>query len=288
MNTEDVVKETRIADFSDAKAAAEQAELPAERERQTEQQAAGSEQEAAGEQAIEEIAEAAVETADVAAKAAAEKDTELKEALAQIERLSDENRRLKESLAQQSEITQEELIKPELDLASLVNDDEETVAAKKAQYEQELKKYWEEVEKRKAEEKANTIGALAKIPELAGFDEMLPQIEQIILNNRILNSPDVPLDEKYVTAYAIARGVNAINEPAPDRVITVDRFLELYNGNPEFQKAIAAQKKQAVSAGREVPPLSASSGAGSAALNIPEKAKTFEDAKSIISRIFNQ
>ena len=215
MNTEDVVKETRIADFSDAKAAAEQAELPAEREQQTEQ-AAGSEQDAAGAQAIEEIAEAAVETADVAANAAAEKDTELKEALAQIERLSDENRRLKESLAQQSEITQEELIKPELDLASLVNDDEETVAAKKAQYEQELKKYWEEVEKRKAEEKANTIGALAKIPELAGFDEMLPQIEQIILNNRILNSPDVPLDEKYVTAYAIARGVNAINEPAPD------------------------------------------------------------------------
>ena len=46
-----------------------------------------------------------------------------------------------------------------------------------------------------------------------GFDEMLPQIEQIILNNRILNSPDVSLDEEVRNNHAIARGVTRSRAP---------------------------------------------------------------------------
>jgi hypothetical protein len=293
MDTNDVVKAAQIADFDAARAAIEQAEQPQEQEQEQEQDEKPDDDVKEDEQeVIEDIAEKAVENLDVAANAAVEKENELQQIRAELDKLAAENQQLKETLAQQSELQMGELVKPELDLASLVYDDEETVAAKKAQYEQELKKYWEEVEKRKAEEKANTIGALAKIPELAGFDEMLPQIEGIIANNKLLNSDDVPLEEKYITAYAIARGVNAINNPPqqqeqaqPEQQITPDKFVELYNSNPEFQQAIANQKKEALKDGQQVPPLSATDGAGNAALNIPEKAKTFEDARSLMSRI---
>ena len=72
------MKETRIADFSDTKAAAEQAGVPAEQDSKPNRQP-GREQDAARAQAIEGIAEKRpVETADVAANAAARRTRSLK------------------------------------------------------------------------------------------------------------------------------------------------------------------------------------------------------------------
>lgn len=295
MKTDDVAKAAQVISFEDAKQAVSEqmAEAPVEEAPVEEApvEVAPVEDTPVGEaQAVEQIAEEAVETADVAANVAAEKDQQLQEALAKIEQLAAENEQIKAAAAQASELQKEALVKPVLNTADMLYDDDETIAAKTEQYEQELKQYWAEMEKREISEKSNILGALSQIPELEGFQEMLPQIENIIENNNILNSPDIPLDEKYITAYVIANGVNAKNQPKAEpaeKELSTEQLLELYKSNPEFQAAIASQKKEAISEGQQVPPFSASSGAGNAALNIPEKAKTFEEAKSILNKMFN-
>jgi hypothetical protein len=136
-------------------------------------------------------------------------------------------------------------------------------------------------------ERTETISSLSQVPELAGIGDMIPQLDKIIASNKWLNSDDMSMQEKYINAYAIARGVNAINTPPEEpKELTSEELMELYEKNPAFQELVEKKRIEAIKNSQQVPPFSASSGAVNAALNIKGKPKTFDEAFARTSTMF--
>ena len=247
----------------------------------------------------------AVNTAEVAAQVAQEKDAQLQQALQEIEALKSQNQQIQGTLEELSNKNEENLIEeamqpPTLDINGLAFADEETIAKEMAKFTQGMSAYnRQEFEKEyapileyakkgmKDAERTETISALSQVPELQGIGDMLPQLDKIIASNKWLQSDDMPMEEKYINAYAIARGVNAINTPpAPEKKLTDDDLMKLYDENPTFQELVEKKRIEALKNSQQVPPFSASSGAVNAALNIKEKPKTFEEASERTRRMF--
>lgn len=247
----------------------------------------------------------AVNTAEVAAQVAQEKDAQLQQALQELEALKAQNQQMQGVLEELSKKNEENLIEetlqmPTLDISGLAFADEETITKAQAEYAQKMSEFVKAgvmkevspfVEQAKEgiyqKEKAETLTALSQIPELAGINDMLPQLDKIIANNKWLQSEDMPIDEKFINAYAIARGVNAINTPPEQpKELTSDELMKLYDENPTFQELIEKKRIEAIKNSQQVPPFSASSGAVNAALNIKEKPKTFEEASERTRRMF--
>ena len=247
----------------------------------------------------------AVNTAEIAAQAAQEKDAQLQQALQELEMLKAQNQQMQGTLAELSKKNEENLIEeamqmPTLDINALAFATEEEVAQAQAEYAQKMSEFVKAgvmkevspfVEQAKEgiyqKEKAETIAALSQIPELAGIGDMQPQLDKIIANNKWLQSDDMALDEKLINAYAIARGVNAINTPPEEpKKLSDDDLMKLYDENPTFQELIEKKRLDTIKQSQQVPPLSASSGAVNAALNIKEKPKTFEEASERTRRMF--
>lgn len=277
--------------------------VPAENTPPAEPEAAPApEQGAAAEQTA--LGEAA-QTAEIAAQVAADKDAELQQIKQQLEAERQRSAQLQGSLdelSRQNEenIVEEALAPPVLDVNALAFADEDTVNAAQAKYATDMAEYnrkvfmkefapvIEQANKAKyAEERNSVISALSQVPELNGIDEMLPQLDRIIANNKALSSDAIPLDEKYITAFAIAKGVNSINTPpAEPKAPTTEELMELYNNNPEFQEMVEKQRIAQVNNSQQVPLFSASSGAVNAALNIPEEPKGWDDASERTRKLF--
>ena len=257
------------------------------------------------EQAQDTALDDAVNTAEIAAQTAQEKDTQLQQALQEIEALKAQNEQMQGTLEELSKKNEENLIEeamqpPVLDINSLAFATEEEVAKAQAEYAQKMFEYnrnqimndlaptLEYAKKGMQDaERTETISALSQVPELAGIGDMLPQLDKIIASNKWLNSDDMSMQEKYINAYAIARGVNAINTPPePEKKLTDDDLMKLYDENPSFQELIEKKRLEAIKQSQQVPPFSASSGAVNAALNIQEKPKTFEEASARTRKMF--
>ena len=251
------------------------------------------------------VLDEAVNTAEVAAQAAQEKDAQLQQALQDIEALRAQNEQMQGTIAELSKKNEENLVEeaiqmPTLDVNGLAFATEEEIAQAQAEYAQKMSEFVKGgimkeispfVEQAKEgiyqKEKSETLAALSQIPELAGINDMLPQLDNIIAHNKWLQSDDMPMQEKYINAYAIARGVNAINTPPePEKKLTDDDLMKLYDENPTFQELIEKKRIEAIKQSQQVPPFSASSGAVNAALNIKEKPKTFEEASALTRRMF--
>lgn len=247
----------------------------------------------------------AAQTAEVAAQVAAEKDAELQQVKQQLEAERQRSAQLQgtvEELSRQNEqeVVEEALQPPELDISSLAFADEETVKAAQAKYAADLADYNRKAfmkefapvieqanEAKYAKEKSEVIAALSQVPELKGIDGMLPQLDRIIANNKALSSNDIPMDEKYITAYAIAMGVNSMNTPpVQQKELTSEELMALYNNNPEFQEMVEKQRIEQVKQSQQVPPFSASSGAVNAALNIKDEPKGWDDASKRTRAMF--
>lgn len=247
----------------------------------------------------------AVNTAEVAAQVAQEKDMQLQQALQELEALKVQNQQMQGAIEELSKKNEENLIEeaiqmPTLDINGLAFADEETIAKAQAEYAQKMAEYVKGDVMREVspfvqqakdgiyqKEKAETLAALAQVPELAGINDMLPQLEKIISGNKWLQSEDMPIEEKFINAYAIARGVNAINTPPEEpKELTSEELMKLYDENPTFQELIEKKRLDAIKQSQQVPPFSASSGAVNAALNIKEKPKTFEEASERTRRMF--
>ena len=247
----------------------------------------------------------AVNTAEIAAQAAQEKEAQLQQALQEIEALKAQNQQMQGTLEELSKKNEENLIEeamqpPVLDINSLAFATEEEVAQAQADYAQKMAEYNRhqlmqelaptlEYAKRGMQdaERTETISALSQVPELAGIGDMIPQLDKIIASNKWLNSDDMSMQEKYINAYAIAMGVNAINTPPePEKKLTDDDLMRLYDENPTFQELIEKKRLEAIKGSQQVPPFSASSGAVNAALNIKEKPKTFEEASRRTREMF--
>ena len=264
---------------------------------QTEEQPVATEEDA--------VLDEAVNTAEVAAQAAQEREIQLQEALREIELIKAQNQSMQGTIAELSKKNEENLLEevlqmPTLDINGLAFADDETIQNAQNEYAQKMSAFVKAgvmkeiapfVEQAKAgmyeKEKGEMLQALAQTPELAGINDMLPQLEKIIANNRWLQSDDMPIEEKFINAYAIARGVNAINTPPEEpKELTDDDLMKLYDENPTFQELIEKKRLDAIKNSQQVPPFSASSGAVNAALNIKEKPKTFEEASERTRRMF--
>lgn len=247
----------------------------------------------------------AVNTAEVAAQVAQEKDMQLQQALQELEALKAQNQQMQGTLEELSKKNEENLIEeamqmPTLDVNSLAFATEDEVKQAQAEYAKQMAEFVKAgvmkevspfVEQAKEgiyqKEKAETLSALSQVPELEGINDMLPQLDKIISNNKWLQSDDMPIDEKYINAYAIARGVNAINTPPEQpKELTSEELMELYDNNPTFQELVEKKRIESIKNSQQVPPFSASSGAINAALNIKEKPKTFEEASERTRRMF--
>ena len=240
----------------------------------------------------------AIQMAEVAAQTAQEKDSQLQQVLQELEALKQQNQQLQGTLEEMSrqneqEVIEEAMMPPEFDFDGLAFADEDTRKAEMSKFVQsmtdynrkqimdELKPTLEFAEKgRRDAEKTDAINALSQEPMLSGIQDMLPQLDRIIDNNKWLQSDDMSTEEKYINAYAIARGVNAINTPPepPKKELTSEELMELYDKNPTFQELIEKKRIESLKNSQQVPPFSASSGAVNAALNIKNKPKTMEEA----------
>lgn len=249
--------------------------------------------------------EEAVQTAETATRAAEEQNAQLNQVMSELGAMKQQNEELQRQLKEMSDVQKENIVEqaiemPTLDLDDLAFADEETKANVQREYAQKMAEYVKGdimkemspfVEQAKEglyqKEKNEVVAALSQIPELAGIEQMLPQVEQIIKNNEVLSSDSVPMDEKYIMAYAIARGVNSINTPPEEKKEpTAEELMELYDKNPTFQELVEKKRLEAVKDSQQVPPLTASNGAVNVALNIKEKPKTFEEASKRTRKMF--
>lgn len=249
--------------------------------------------------------EDAIQTAEAATRAAEEQNAQLNQVMSELGAMKQQNDDLQQQLKEMSDVQKEKIVEqaiemPTLNLDDLAFADDETKANVQREYAQKMAEYVKGdimkemspfVEQAKEglyqKEKNEVVAALSQIPELAGIEQMLPQVEQIIKNNDVLSSDSVPMDEKYIMAYAIARGVNSINTPPEEKKEpTAEELMELYDKNPTFQELVEKKRLEAVKDSQQVPPLTASNGAVNVALNIKEKPKTFEEASERTRKMF--
>lgn len=252
--------------------------------------------------------EQAAQTAEAAAQVASEKDGQLQQAMAEIQTLRQQNQQLQGTIDEMSQrnaenIVDEALTPPELDIGGLTFADEETQKAALAKYADEMAAYNRQqlmkeitpaIEFAKKglrdAERDEAIESLSQIQELSDIREMLPQLDRIIQSNKWLQSDDMPADEKYINAYAMAKGIDRINHPPappePAKDPSVDELMKFYNSNPEFQALVEKQRLDQIKQSQQVPQFSASSGAVNAALDIKEKPQTLEEASKRTREMF--
>lgn len=251
------------------------------------------------------VANEATQIAEQATQIAEQQNAELAQAMSDNEALRRQNEELQKTISEMSQANKEEVVEeamkmPVLDFNELAFADEET--QRKAQQDyvnavsemarrdimKELSPFVEQAKEAQAMKAKNeAIATLSQMPELSGIEQMLPQLDKIIANNKWLSSADMPIDEKLINAYAIARGVNAINTPVEEKKEpTAEELMELYDKNPTFQELIEKKRIEAVKGSQQVPQFSASSGAVNVALNIKEKPKTFEEASERTRKMF--
>ena len=249
--------------------------------------------------------EQAVQTAEVAAQTAAQKNNELQQAITEIEALKQRNQELEGTIEEMSNRQAENIIDdvfapPELDINGLAFADEATQKAEVAKFIESISDYnrkqiMDELSPALEyatrgmldAEKAEVVETLSQIPELSGIKEALPQLDRLIANNKWLSSEDMPMEEKYINAFAMAKGINSINNPVePAKEPTTDELMAMYNNNPSFQELVEKQRLEQIKQSQQVPLFSASQGAAGAALNIKEKPQTLEEASRRTREMF--
>ena len=218
----------------------------------------------------------------------------------ELQMLRQQNQQLQQALQQQSDVQRQNIVEevlapPQLDLSNIAFDDENTIAAKQNDYAMQMAEYMKKtmmkdlspfIQQAKdgiaQKEKSDALASLSALPDMQDLNEMLPQIENIIAKNNALASSDMPVDEKYVTAYLIASGINAKGKK---NEMTAEKFMEYYDSNQELRDIIDKRRVQEIKGGQGVPPLSASNGAVNAALNIPKTPTNFSEAHELSKKL---
>lgn len=245
--------------------------------------------------------------AEQATQLAEQQNAELSKAMSENEQLKARNEQLERTISELSQANKEKVVEeamsmPTLDFNELAFADEETQNRAQTEYANamtefvrkgimdEMSPYIEQAKAGQREkEKNEAITILSQVPELQGIDTMLPQLEHIISKNKWLQSEDMPMEDKLINAYAIARGVNSMNTPPETKKeLTPEELMELYDKNPTFQELVEKKRIESIKGSQQVPPFSASSGAVNVALNIKEKPKNWDDASERTRQMFSK
>lgn len=237
----------------------------------------------------------AANVAQAAAQAAAQREQDYQRIMEENEQLRQTNNELQQTITQQSQQREQAVIEdamqmPMLDVNRLAFEDDATVQKMQQDYANAMQKYvtqqvLKDVEPAlqyakdgmREKEKREMLEAFKGVDELKGINDMLPQLDYIIEHNKWLANDDIPMDEKYLTAYMIANGVNSTNTPPPSDP-TAEELMKYYDSNPEFQQMIEKKRLDDIKQSQQVPAMSASNGAVNAALTIKEKPTTWDDA----------
>lgn len=253
----------------------------------------------------EKMLNEATNVAEQATQLAEQQNAELSKAMAEKEQYKARAEQLEKTISEMSQANKEEVVEeamamPTIDFNELAFADPEVQSKAQQDYANamtefvrkgimdEMSPYIEQAKAGQREkEKNEAISVLSQVPELQGIDTMLPQLDHIIASNKWLQSEDMPIEDKLISAYAIARGVNAMNTPPETKKeLTPDELMELYDKNPTFQELIEKKRIESLKGSQQVPPFSASSGAVNVALNIKEKPKSWDDASERTRKMF--
>lgn len=202
-----------------------------------------------------------------------------------------ENEQLKQSITQQSDATkaqlEESLEPPTLDIDGMMYDDDATRQRKQSEYNSKMLDYQRKmimremqpmVDSYREQQQAQALnGAVANLHNLPGvgnrFDDVAADIPQTIKSIPALSS--MPPNEAVVLAALIAKGRAASNAQAK----TPEQMADEVYSNPEVMKLLELKRHQALQANQNVPPMSASQGAMSAApVAVDHKPETVQDA----------
>lgn len=249
-----------------------------------------------------QMTEQALDAAEQLAGRAEEQNNELQEVRQQLGAVMDQNQQMQEMIRQmsqqQEEHVEEDMQKensfPVLDTSQFAFASEEELQRMNQEYARQVESYMEQEMNRRMQEikpyldeakagaqlreRDRVISEMKDLPEFSGIETMSSQLDRII-GNSSLSRDDVPMEEKYAMAYAIAKGVNAINNPPkPPAEPTVEDLMNYYTNNQDFRDMVERKRVEELSKSQQVPPMSASSGAVNAALNIKKKPQTFDDA----------
>lgn len=272
-------------------------DTPQEPQQEGQAQEPQAQEQPAQEQPAQEnnVVDEAANVAQAAAQAAAEREQEYQRIMAENEQLRQTNNELQQTITQQSQQREQAIIEdatqmPMLDVNRLAFEDDATVQKMQQDYANAMQKYvtqqvMKDVEPAlqyakdgmREKEKREMLEAFKGVDELKGINDMLPQLDYIIEHNKWLANDDIPMDEKYLTAYMIANGVNSANTPPPSD-LTAEELMKYYDSNPEFQQMIEKKRLDDIKQSQQVPAMSASNGAVNAALTIKEKPTTWDDA----------
>lgn len=244
------------------------------------------------------MTEQAISAAEQATAVAQQKANEVSELTRLLEAERQRNAELEGRMnemnqVREEEIVEEALVPPTIDLASLAFEDPEIQAEAQRKYSEDFANYQRKVMEKEYQpfiERAKKMEQLEQLETLKrtlssdarfeGFADRIPQLENIIERNSNLKNADMPYEDKLIQAYAIARGVDAMETPkAEPHQTTTDEFVEMYKNNPDFKAAIESLRIAELKDSQQVPPLSASSGLGNVAPNIKDKPKTFGEAR---------
>ena len=191
----------------------------------------------------------AANVAQAAAQAAAQREQDYQRIMEENEQLRQTNNELQQTITQQSQQREQAVIEdamqmPMLDVNRLAFEDDATVQKMQQDYANAMQKYvtqqvLKDVEPAlqyakdgmREKEKREMLEAFNGVDELKGINDMLPQLDYIIEHNKWLDNDDIPMDEKYLTAYMIANGVNSANTPPPSDP-TAEELMKYYDSNP--------------------------------------------------------
>lgn len=220
----------------------------------------------------------------------------LQQAFAELQAVKEENARLQQAMQQQNEIAQQNIVEealqpPILNHEALLYSDEESDKAKAA-YAADMEKFvrasmMKELsplmeyakEGMEQKQKGEVISSLSGIPDLQDISNIIPQLDNIISNNKLFASADMPLDEKYIAAYFLKQGIDAKrNPPAAAPQMNDDMFMQYYATHPDLKDIIDKQRVTELKGGQNVPLMSPSGGAVNAALSMPKTPTNFDEA----------
>lgn len=279
-----------------------------------EQQVSEPEAPMSTEQALDaevQVADEAIATAQQAAQIAQQKDAEVNQLKQMLEQERQHSQNLEGTLSEmnkqrETEVLAEALVPPQMDFKTIMFEDDEAIAQAQAKYAEDMAEYNRKLLEKEYEpikEQARRLeehdilermkSDLKGREDFEGFDspEMQNRMRNIIEQNAFLKNSDLPIADKYINAYAIARGADAMYAPKPvpeqPKAPTVDELMAIYANNPDFRAAIEKKRIEELSHGQQVPPLTASSGAGNVALNIKEKPQTLGEARERAKSWFN-
>lgn len=222
----------------------------------------------------------------------------------QIQQLAEQNKRLTDLITQQNSTQEQAIVEqmneapapPVFDWEGIMYDDDNARQQKFEEFQAKRDEYLTNKimsqlaptldyasKLQHRTERDDMIAQIKDIERFRGIDKMLPQIEHIMERNPEMYKGDMV--DNYVNAYLVARGMEALD--TPPKTFSAQELVDMVRNNPEAADLFEKQRIAALQNNQSVPAMSASSGAGNAALNNNERPKNFDEAKqNMLSKLF--